>query len=1067
MKRLIRYALTGVTFAVLAACGGGSSPPADEIQALAASTKGSLEERLALPGGSQAVIDSRLSRATGPQRVWVTLSEPSVAAYKASQFEALGVDMQGRSLSAKPDVRALSATEQAQKTVLASHRDTLIARQNDMMSQLRGMGAQELGRVHVAHNAVAVKVDAASLKAISQLSGVVKVRPVIDYALDLSETVPYVGGTAVQAGGTTGAGVKVAVIDSGIDYTHKNLGGPGTTAAYDECYAQKNVAPTGACAALFGPGAQKVKGGYDFVGERWPSVAGIAYPEEPDANPIDFGGHGTHVADIIAGNNGSHKGMAPNAALYAVKGCSAVATSCSGVALLQGMDFALDPNGDGDTSDAVDVINMSLGSSYGQIEDDLTLASAHAVKLGVVVVVSAGNSADRPYIVGSPSTAVGVISVAQTQVPSAVAIALKVNSPAVVAGTIVNTALVDFAPITTGFSGDLKLASTASGTTSNLACTALPAGSLAAKVALIDRGTCAVSIKVHNAATAGAIGVLIANNAAGDPPSFSFGGPTPFTPAQTLVITQADGQRLKANIAGPVNVTVTPAVFLPLVGGVVASSSRGPAYSTHHIKPEIGAPGASVSAIAGSGTGEQAFGGTSGAAPMVSGAAALLVEAFPKFSPQRIKALLMNSAETNVYTSPAGTPGVLAPITRIGAGELRVNKAIGLTSLAWNQAQKSSALSFGALEVERSITTFDQRLRVENLSDSEKTFTVSPGFRYASDEASGAVKIVAQSTIQVPARGYRDLDVRLLIDPDKLPIWTLNGGPQGGNGPALNGPEYDGYITLTSGSEKLTVPWHVLPRRAAATESQWTNKKGSALSVYLNNTGHANGEFDVFSLTGTSAKLARTELPNPGDNFAVVDLRATGVRYIPGGTGSAGFLQFAINTHGRRAHPNYPAEFDVYIDTNNDGIDDYVAYTSEAGGFAATGQNVVTVVNLATGAGSLQFYSDADLNSGNMIMTVAMSQLGLTAPGSTIRFSVYAYDNYFSGSLTDFLENMLFTPGAARFNPALQSGDVPSKTGGRLDIGRANVANTKSSESGVLIMHRRAAKHEADILLAN
>ena len=68
-------------------------------------------------------------------------------------------------------------------------------------------------------------------------------------------------------------------------------------------------------------------------------------------------------------------------------------------------------------SDAVDVINMSLGSDYGQIEDDLTLASTNAVRLGVVVVASAGNGADRPYIVGSPSTAPGVISVAQTQVP--------------------------------------------------------------------------------------------------------------------------------------------------------------------------------------------------------------------------------------------------------------------------------------------------------------------------------------------------------------------------------------------------------------------------------------------------------------------------------------------------------------------------------------------------------------------------------------------------------------------------------------------------------------------------
>src|SRR5207237_2245958 len=122
------------------------------------------------------------------------------------------------------------------------------------------------------------------------------------------------------------------------------------------------------------------------------------------------GGHGTHVADIIAGNDGaSHKGVAPGASLYAVKVCSSVSNACSGVALLQGMDFALDPDGDGDTSDAVDVINMSLGSSYGQIEDDLSEASSYAAEFGVVVVAAEGTDAARLYIVSSPSISSYVI----------------------------------------------------------------------------------------------------------------------------------------------------------------------------------------------------------------------------------------------------------------------------------------------------------------------------------------------------------------------------------------------------------------------------------------------------------------------------------------------------------------------------------------------------------------------------------------------------------------------------------------------------------------------------------
>ncbi len=132
---------------------------------------------------------------------------------------------------------------------------------------------------------------------------------------------------------------------------------------------------------------------------------------------------------------------------------------------------------------------------------------------------------------------------------------------------------------------------------------------------------------------------------------------------------------------------------------MAGSSSRGPSISGQSIKPEIGAPGASVSAEVGTGTGETAFSGTSGATPMVAGAAALMRQAYPNRSPEKIKAMLMNSAETAVYTNPAVLPGELAPITRIGAGELRVDRAVAQTAIAWNRATKSAALSFGALEV--------------------------------------------------------------------------------------------------------------------------------------------------------------------------------------------------------------------------------------------------------------------------------------------------------------------------------------------------------------------------------
>ena len=444
-----------------------------------------------------------------------------------------------------------------------SYLRTLQGKQDATMAQIRALGGVETARLSKVLNAVIVSIDASRLTAVRQLAGVTSVRAVGRYQLDLSETVPYIGAAAAQAAGRDGTGVRVAVLDSGIDYTHRNLGGPGTPADFATCYAQRDAAPSGACASLFGPAASKVVGGFDFVGETWPNG-----PRTEDPNPIDFQGHGTHVADIIAGRSadGTHKGVAPGAKLYGVKVCSAVASSCNGVALLKGMEFALDPNGDGDISDAVDVVNMSLGSSYGQKEDDLSEASANAVRYGIVVVASAGNSADRPYIVGSPSSTPEVISVAQTQVPSAKAFSLVVTgiSPSI----INNTATVEWAPIGSGFSAPaVRLGRGCPADSISPGSPEDPyfnGNSPAGKVALIDRGACSVSLKVDRATKAGAVAVLIANNAAGDPPSFSFGGgDLPLAP--TLVITQADGNRIKnalgdSGVNPAVVATVSPAV---------------------------------------------------------------------------------------------------------------------------------------------------------------------------------------------------------------------------------------------------------------------------------------------------------------------------------------------------------------------------------------------------------------------------------------------------------------------------------------------------------------------------
>ena len=1047
MKRSALGVLSIVAAALLAACGGGDSGSGSAIsvpQASSGGQAGALRQQMTAP--QQAAVDKRLKDAKGKVQVWVALDVHSMARARAL---LTGGGQAGRAKaldSSTPEGSAVAAQMRAQRAAIQ-------AQQTAFASRVTSLGATILGKVRVSHNAVAVEVNASQVSALAAMPGVLRVRPVLHYQLDLSETVPYVGATAAHQAGIDGSGVRVAVLDSGVDYTHAAFGGPGTAAAYEAAYGTSPADPKNTTRDGLFPTA-KVVAGHDFVGESWPNGART---EDPD--PIDYEGHGTHVADIIAGANG----VAPGAKIVAVKVCSAVASSCNGVALLLGMDYALDPNGDMDPADAVDVINLSLGSGYGQIEDDLTLATSNAVDMGVIVVASAGNSADRPYIVGSPSVGAGVISVAQTQVPGALAIPAVINAPAAIAGIYGNTATLDWAPIGSGVTGDVVYVGRGCATP-NDPYLANPAG----KIALIDRGACNISEKVDRAARAGAIGVFIGLVAPGDAVSFSLGGGSMFVPS--LVIQQSLSNAIKAQLAGGqvVNATMSPAAAIALKGSFVGSSSRGPSTSLQAIKPEIGAPGGSVSAEVGTGTGTTAFGGTSGAAPMVSGAAALMVQANPTLSPLQIKAMLMNSAETTIYTNPAVRPGVLAPITRIGGGELRVDRALALDTAAWDKQALSATVAFGFVEAHKQVT-MTRTLTVENYSATPRNFTITPTFRYANDRASEAVKLLVGGSVSVPAHSSRDVTVTMVINPAKLPNWTLDGGEFGGDGSLLDLPEYDGYITLTDGNERLSVPWHVLPRKSSLVVGTLLSGSRGSNAIALRNTGAAPGEWEAFSLIGTSGQQDPTSQPLPGDNFASIDLKEVGVRYLPPSIAGGHVLQFAITNYTKRAHPNYPAEFDLYIDTTGDNDPDYVIYNAEASGFGVTGQNRVYVAPLnPSGAGSSVFYVDADLNSGTLIFSVLLNTQGLppslpslnASLGTTLNIDLYAFDNYFTGFQTDSIEGMRFTPGLPRYRV------TTPQPFGTVAIGRsttvpwaknAAVTPAQSTERGLLMIYRRNA----------
>src|SRR4029077_4529653 len=119
-------------------------------------------------------------------------------------------------------------------------------------------------------------------------------------------------------------------------------------------------------------------------------------------------------------------------------------------------------------------------------------------------------------------------------------------------------------------------------------------------------------------------------------------------------------------------------------------------------------------------------------------------------------------------------------------------------------------------------------------------------------------------------------------------------------------------------------------------QNQNVNLNGGTKQIELENDSPVlAGGTEVFNLTGTSDPIAKDHLPGPGDNFAIVDLRSVGVRQV----GSN--IQFEIDTFGQTSHATYPADFDIYIDKDNNGTFDFVVFNLENGGFGTTGQNVV------------------------------------------------------------------------------------------------------------------------------
>jgi minor extracellular serine protease Vpr len=507
-------------------------------------------------------------------------------------------------------------------------------------------------------NGVSVETTEEGAARLSRLPQVQKVYPVITISVpkldpdptpELSTAVTMTQADIAQNTlGLTGHGIRVAIMDTGVDYDHPDLGG------------------------CFGPGC-RVAQGWDFVGDAYnndgadPNYNPVPVP---DAFPDDCNGHGTHVAGIV-GANGGVKGAAPGVTLkaYRVFGC---AGSTSADIMIAAMERIL--------ADGADVVNISIGSAFQWPQYPTAQAINRLVDNGIVVVTSAGNSgANGAYAVSAPGVGEKAIATASFN-------NLTLKSPLFT--ITADNKQIGYTPANGSatpppFSGTLPLARTGTQASVDDGCNAVaPApGSLSGKIALIRRGTCGFYEKAFNAQQAGAVGVVLYNNQAGAVTPNVVGVPQITIPV--VAVSMVDGNLIDTRLAsGAVDLTWTALTLgTPIAGAntIAASSSYGLSPDLT-LKPDIGAPGGSIRSTWPLENGGYAnLSGTSMASPHVAGAVALFLEAHPGTPAASMRSILQNSASPRLW---GGNPalGFLDNVHRQGAGMLQIADAIQATT---------------------------------------------------------------------------------------------------------------------------------------------------------------------------------------------------------------------------------------------------------------------------------------------------------------------------------------------------------------------------------------------------
>ena len=567
-----------------------------------------------------------------------------------------------------------------------AYRAQLSALRNDFKTWLRANAprAKVTSEFDLSLNAVAVELNGESLATIAGAPLVQRAEyQDFFYRVSAAETADdpdlrlISAGAAWGGGGAAnaGAGVKVAIIDSGVDYTHP-------------CFDDAGYAPQTQI------GDRRFTNNKVIAAKVFNMRAGVRgyTPEAIDS-------HGTHVAGTVACNYGTTasvdgtsiphaiSGVAPRALLGNYNIFPADLANARSEDILNAMDAAY--------ADGFDVANMSIGGGASGIQDLTTIAVDNLDRANMVIAVAAGNSGPGHYTIESPGSAARALTAGAASVGHVIA------TPVTVGGVTAAGNTGEFATVSSDLTAPLGVvteAPTNPVTGLSTACSPL-ATNLAGQIALISRGTCTFSAKIRNAQAAGAVAVLVSNNVAGDAIGMASDGTAnqPTVPAYSVSLN--DGAALKTHGGEATTISATAAYIVTGNDDFMADfSSQGPTDVDFRVKPDVVAPGVHVlSSIPLSYCGGDPcfafFQGTSMATPHLAGSAAVVRQQHPGWSAAQVRSAIVNTADEGVLKK-SGTPSIVLEqdVNVIGAGRENLLKAVSAVV-----ALDPVSVSFGAV----------------------------------------------------------------------------------------------------------------------------------------------------------------------------------------------------------------------------------------------------------------------------------------------------------------------------------------------------------------------------------